>query len=404
MLRPRVLVVFQVLAWPLAGWAQPPNQPPEATAPAFVIQGDNGDNRLQLGAIVQFDGRFTPSDEDNPSLDTFTLRRFRAVTQGRVARHFDYFLNVDFAGGNVNVRDAYFDTTFSRALRIRVGKMKAPFSYDRNILIVNTLFVERGLTTAVAPDRDTGVQVLGDLAGNRVTYGVSLTNGVADGGSGEVDANDGKDLTARIVVRPWVRDVTRPLSGLGIALAGSTGAQGGGLPSFQSSGRQTFFAYDGAVGVGRRTRVSPQAFFYRGRVGGYAEYVRSSGDVTKGGVARDIDHEAWQVAGSWVLTGEPAGERNVRPRVSFDPPSGHFGALQATVRVQQLSVSREALTRELATRGSSRRARVWTLGVNWYLNSFIKWNLNFDRTDFEGDAGSVRHAENAILLRGQLAF
>jgi phosphate-selective porin OprO and OprP len=405
-----VLLVFVIAAVPAAAQnaPQPPAgtpPPPTGTAPAFVVQSDNGDNRLQLGAIVQADARFALDDDQHDVLDTFTVRRFRAVAQGRVARYFDFFLNTDFAGGVVNVRDAYVDTLFSPAFRVRLGKFKAPFSYDRNILIVNILFIERGLTAAVAPDRDTGVQLFGDLAGGRVSYAASLTNGVVDGGSSDVDGNESKDVTGRLVVKPWTRTAAHPLSGLGVAFAANTGVQGAALPSFLTSGRQPFFSYAAATADGRRTRWSPQTFYYRGPFGGYAEYVRSRGGVAKNGVTGDVDHDAWQVVGSWVLTGETAPpERNVRPRVNFDPPSGHYGALQLVGRVQKLEVSRDAFARGLTSATASRTADVWAVGLNWYFNPFVKWQVNVERTVFDGGASGPRRAETMLLGRAQLAF
>jgi len=394
-------------------WAQPaaaqaPGDstpaPPTGTSPAFVIQSDNGDNRLQFGVVVQADGRFAIDDPQDQVLDTFTLRRFRGIAQGRVARYFDFYVNVDFAGGIVNVRDAYFDTIFSPAFHLRVGKTKAPFSYDRNILVVNTLLGERGLTTTVAPDRDIGVQLMGDLAGARLSYAVALTNGVVDGGSSDGDTNEPKDVTARIIARPWTRSPDHFLSGLGLSVAANAGTHGPALPSFVSVGRQIFFSYAGAADSGRRSRWSPQAFYYRGPFGTYTEYVRSSGAIVKDGVAGDVDHDAWQVVASWVLTGELSGERSVRPHVNFDPPSGHYGALQVVARVEQLAVSQAAIDRGLAAPGSSRTADAWTAGLNWYLNPYIKWHVGFTRTIFDGDANGPRPAENLVLGRAQLVF
>jgi phosphate-selective porin OprO/OprP len=380
----------------------PPRTPPAATPPALVVESDDGDNRLQIGAMAQVDGRFALDDSQHNVADTFAVRRLRAVTQGRVARHFEFLLNVDLAGGNVNVRDAWVETRVSPAFRVRFGQMKSPTSYDRLLPIASIVFVERGLTAGVAPDRDTGVQILGDLRGGLVSYAAALTNGAVDGGSADLDANEAKDLTGRVVVRPWVAASESPLSGLGLALAASTGRQGFTLPAFQSPGRQKFFSYADAAADGRRTRWSPQGFYYRGPFGGYAEYVHSRGGILKDGVRGDVSHDAWQVAASWVLTGEAASERHIRPRVAFDPPSGHFGALQLAVRVQGFAVSREAMTRGLAAAGASRTAKGLAIGLNWYPNPLVKWNVNVERTTF--DAGSSRRPENALLVRTQLAL
>lgn len=384
--------------------AAPASLPPAGTAPAFIVQSDNGDNRVQLGALMHADARTSLGDDAAAVTDNFTLRRFRSIAQGRLARHFEFFLNVEYAG-SLTIRDAFFDTVFSPAFRVRVGKARVPFSYDRNTLIVNALFVERGLTTAVAPDRDTGFVVLGDLARNTFSYGASLTNGSVDGGSVDGDTNDAKDVAGRVIVRPWARRPSSRLTNLGAGVAATTGIQGAALPSFVTAGRQTFFAYRaGVAGDGRRTRWSPHAYFYLGPFGAYGEYVRSRGGVARGADAGEVDHEAWQVSAAWNLTGETAvPERNVRPRANFNPPTRTLGALQLTARVQRLSIGQEAFARELTVPEASRRADVATVGLNWYPNPFVKWLLNYERTAFDGGT-RPRPTEHTVVLRAQLGF
>jgi phosphate-selective porin OprO and OprP len=387
-------------------WAQSAQPvPAPQTVPPFVIQTDNGDNQIQVGLLIQMDGRFAVADSQGNVLDTFLLRRVRPILQGRIARVFEFYVNPDFAGGAVNLRDMYFDTRFSDAFRIRVGKAKAPFGIERLHGAAGLLFVERALPTTVVPDRDIGVQVLGDVAGGVFSYQGALMNGVVDGGTQDLDTNTAKDLVGRIVVRPWRRNRRHPLAGLGVALAGSHGLQPTALPVFRTAGFQTFFSYSGAVGEGDRRRVSPQAFYYRGPFGGFGEYVRSTGAIRKESVAAGIDHTAWQVAASWVLTGEPATDRGVaRPNVPFDPATGGWGALQIAIRYNQLAVDREAVTLGFAAPDASRKAQAIAVGANWYLNPFIKWVLNAERTVFDGDADGPRQPENAVLLRTQIAF
>ena len=378
---------------------------PAQTVPPFVIQSDNGDNRLQFTFLGQMDGRFFLSDEQHHATDTFAARRLRPILQGRVAKNFEFLFTPDLAGGGVNIRDAYFDTRFSNAFRLRMGKAKVPFSLERLHGAATLLFVERAMTTIVAPDRDFGVQVLGDVWQGRLTYQGAIVNGGGDGAAVDADTNDAKDLVGRIVVRPWAPNATSPLNGLGLAFAGSHGRQPMTLPSFRTSGLNVFFTYaTGAVGEGPRRRVSPQAFYYRGPFGGFFEYVRSNGQVQKNGVGSEIAHVAWQVAGSWVLTGEAATERGVRPANNFDPENHRWGALQLAVRYQCLAVDADAITLGLAAPGVSRTADAVTVGANWYLNPFVKWVFNFERTLFGGHANGTRSPENAVLVRGQISF
>jgi len=405
---------------PLAAQAEPAPPPaaqpaarPQRTFPPFVIQSDSGDNLIQIGALLQLDGRFVLDDPMNNVVDTFAARRLRVPIQGRVAGAFDFYFNPDFANGAVNIRDAYFDTRFSSAFRVRLGKTKAPFGLERLHSAASLLFIERALPTTVAPDRDLGVHALGDLAGTVVSYDVAIGNGVVDGASADVDSNDGKDLIARIVVRPFVTRSGSSLAGLGLALAGSHGAQPVALNGFRSAAQQLFFAYasgtNPAQGSGHRTRYSPQGFFYAGPFGGYVEWVRSTGDVQRGPegavVRAEVDHTAWQVALSWVLTGERVTDRGVRPASSFDPirHSGR-GALQIAARYNELRVSQNAMDLGFAAPGSSRTAEAFAVGANWYVNPYIKWVINFERTVFDGDPHGPRAAENALLFRGQLAF
>jgi phosphate-selective porin OprO/OprP len=126
--------------------------------------------------------------------------------------------------------------------------------------------------------------------------------------------------------------------------------------------------------------------------------------VTKGGERRLIANTAWEVTGSYVITGENASERGVRPRENFDPQAGHWGALQLLARYTELSVDPEAFAGGFAATGASREAQSFTIAANWDPNPFIKLYGTFERTVFDHQADGPRPAENLILFRTQLGF
>jgi phosphate-selective porin OprO/OprP len=386
-----------------------PNARVVAGQDGIAIESGNGEYRLQIGWLLQADGRFAAQDDAAQFVDTFALRRLRPYLRGRILRRFEFYLNPDFAGGTLVVQDAYFDTIFSPAFRIRAGKGKHPFGMERLQSASNLLFMDRAYPTSLAPNRDLGIQVLGDLKGGVVSYLAGVMNGVPDGGSADIDGNDGKDVSARLIFRPFTRNVASPLRGLGVAVSGNTGNQSGAaaLPSFRTQTlQQPYFSYaTGAVAGGRRTRYSPQLFFFRGPFGGWAEYVHTEVPVTRNGVSDDIAAKAWQVAASWVLTGEAATDAGagVRPRAIFDPSTGHWGAFQIAARVHELEVDRAVVDLGFAVTGSSRKAQSWTLGLNWILTGNVKYVLNFERTVFDDNAGA-RRPENGIAFRTQLNF
>lgn len=387
---------------PAAAQAQTP--PPPAPQPVagwqngFFLQSADGENRLQFGLTAQLDGRFAVGDDADVLTDTFALRRLRPVVRGRVGGRFEFQLGVDFGSGTAALQDAYVDTRFSDALRLRLGRTKSPLGHERLHAVPTMLFFERALPSAVAPNRDVGVQVLGDVMDGRVSYNIGLFNGSRDGSSSDVDTSDGKDLAGRVVARP--------AAGLSVALSGSTGDHSGAaaLPSYRTTiFQQTFFSYAGAVADGRLTRYSPYVSYYDGAFGGFAEYVTSRMPVRRDDVVESIWHEAWQVTGSWVLTGENATETGVVPRQDFDFEGGGWGALQVAVRYHTLKVDEDAFELGFATPGSNRTADAWSAGLNWYLNRQVSCRAHFERTVFDSNNGS-RPAENVFALRTQISF
>ena len=392
--------------------AQPPSEPSPAPVTAgwrdgFIVQSENGDFRLQLALLVQADGRFAFDDERETVNDTFLMRRLRPSFRGQLTRRFEFALNPDFAGGTLVVQDAYLDTVFAPAVRVRLGKFKSPFGMERLQSASNLMFYDRALPSTIAPNRDIGVLVLGDIAGGRLGYMGGVTNGVADGASADADSSDGKDVAGRLVVRPFRATAESPLRGLSAGIALSAGRQAGSnaLPTLRTASlQQPYFFYAGATADGTRTRYSPQVSYYYKSFGGIAEYVRSELPVRRGGLRDEIAHDAWQIAGSILFTGEGATDGTLRPRANFDFGQGHWGAVQIGARYHTLKVDERAFALGLTGDGASRKAESWTVGLNWYLTQYFKYVINFERTVFDDDADGARPAENALVFRGQLNF
>ena len=396
--------------WSTLAGAQDRPAPPIVTAgeSGVAVQSPSGDFQLRFGALAQADARFALADDSARVVDSFTVRRLRLPLRGRFGRRFEFNFNPDFGGSTLVVQDAYLDTVFSPAFRLRLGKTKTPFGLERLQGAASTLFYERGLPTALAPNRDAGIQVLGDLAGGMLAYQAGVLNGVPDGSSADTDTTDSKDVAGRILVRPFRgRDVSDPYHGLALGFAATAGRQAGtaALPTLRTpSLQQTIFAYTGAAADGTRLRYSPQASYVYRSFGGLFEYVRSEMPVASTTARTDIAHQAWQVAGSLVITGEAAtdGSTAVRPRHNFDFGQRHWGAFQIVARYHRLEVDEAA--RPFAAAGSALRADGWTAGVNWYLTPNLRYLVNVERTVFDGHDNGARAAENALVFRSQVAF
>lgn len=399
-----------------ASQAPAPPAPPRVTPgqEGFAVESGNGDFRLQIGLLVHADGRFALDDDREQYIDNFSLRRVRPYLRGRLARRFEFYLNPDFAGGTVVVQDAYVDAVFAPAFRVRAGKGKTPFGFERLHSASNILFMERAFPTALAPNRDIGVQVLGDLSDGVVSYLAGVMNGVADGASADAENNDGKDLSGRVVFRPFTKRADAPLRGLGFGLSGSRGEATGvlALPVLRTQTlQQPYFSYvvtgnNPVMADGSRSRYSPQVWYFHKAFGGWAEYVETTTPLRRGDLTGDIDHEAWQVAASWVLTGEKATDAGagVRPNRNFDFGAGGWGAFQIAARYHVLQVDDRAFTLGFAAPGASGKAEGYTVGLRWYASGNLWYTLNFERTVFDDDPGGPRSAENGLAFRTQLNF
>ena len=427
--------------------------------------------------------------------DTWLARRLRPNIQGTLFGIYDYRFQEEFAGGSASVVDAYVDGRFNPAFKVRVGKYKPYVGLERLQGGADLKFVERSfVSNNILPNRDQGVSVYGDVLGDKLNYAIGFNNGVVDGGNASTSSefDNDKEVTARLFATPF-KDDANALSGLGFGVAATytdstaernlnftdTSAADGtrnGLPSYVTNGQQTFFRYSSAaIADGKRFRVAPQAYYYNGPFGVIAEYARVSQDVSLAsggspaaggsipalpltgtaltnaqttilaGSNKKLNNDAWQIAATYLITGEDSSFKGVKPKNDFDLDKGGWGAWEFALRYSELNVDSDAFKNQAGQLAgqtgadavptlaqayadptfSAKKAKTWTAGVNWYLNSNAKIVLNYEQTSFDGGAGTGlaysaagssngfnaatnqvkdREDERALLARFQVAF
>ena len=250
--------------------------------------------------------------------------------------------------------------------------------------------------------------VHGDLAGGVVSYAGALADGAPDGGSVDVDLNDGKDLEGRVFLSPFKKG-SSAFKDLGFGIAGTTGKQSGPLPAYRSSGQVSVISIlTGVVADGTRTRWTPQLSLYTGRLGLLGEYARSSWGVkTPDATHVDFEASAWQATATVLLTGDKASFGGVRPLRPFDPSKGQWGALELAARVHKLELARSTLDAGIVDpTKSARELSAWAVGLTWSLTRNIKQYADFEHVSFKGGAagGADREDENVFFIRTQVSF
>ena len=363
----------------------------------------DGANDFQIGTLVELDGRFGLDDPLHEVNDTFVMRRVRPIFQGRAAKYFEFRVMPDFGNGQTVLFDAYFDVRFSKIFRIRMGKDKTPLGLEQLYSDYALLLPERTLLTNLVPNRDVGIQAQGEAADGVLNYIAAVFNGVSDANNGDVDTDTAKDLAGRVTVRPFNKSQTAALRGFGAAVGATCGREEGPLPSYRSTAQQTFFSYaSNASAAGNRTRISPGAFYYYKSFGAFAEYAHNTQAVRAGATTAELTHTAWEVTGSYVLTGELTSDRGVIPAKPFDPSRHQFGAVQIVARHSRLNLDPAAFADGLASATSSRSASATGVAALLYANPYVKYVLSFERTVFDDNAQGRRPPEHALVFRLQL--
>ena len=364
---------------------------------------------------MQADSRWFIDDAaSGKANDTFLLRRVRPIFEGTVFGKYDFRVMLDFGSGvtpstnnNAYVQDAYFNARWLPEFQLQGGKFKEPVGLERLQSGANLLFIERGYPSSLVPNRDVGFMLQGDILDGLLNYQLGAFNGVADGGSADLEASgDEKDGAARLFAHPFIKTDIEALQGLGIGIAGTYGNEEGALRTFVSPGQQRIFGYSsGVVADGEHWRLAPQGYWYWGPFGLFAEYVVSNQKVRgTSGFAR-FEHTAWQVAASYVLTGEKNSWRGITPKRPFSLREGGWGAWEIAARIQQLNVDDDVFPGFASATSSATEANSWGVGLNWHLNRNFKLQVNYEKSDFKGGTSELlRDGEQIVFTRAQISF
>jgi phosphate-selective porin OprO/OprP len=403
-----------------------------STNAANVTLGANGlkisstDSNFVMIAhgYVQADDRTYLGQKTTP--DTMLLRRVRPIIEGTVWNKFNYRLMLDLASGSVTgssaanvgiLDDAYVNARLLDQLQIQAGKYKSPVGLERLQSTADLFFVETGFATELTPNYDLGLEVHNDYFNTPIGYSLGIFDGSADNASGDSDADEGKDVVARLFFQPFLNKDIAPLKRLGFGAAGTVGTHGGETPTaYKTAGQQTFFTYSpNLTSSGNQYRYDPQAYYYWGPFGLQGEYVMSSQKFASkvGPPLQRYNNTAWQVEGSYFLTGEQNSFKSssLQHVVPLHPLfNGGWGAFEVVARLQQLSLDNNVFRSgtSFASATSAQQATGWSAGVNWYLNSNIKLNLDYESAVLSGGNASKSATalkdEHAILSQVQFQF
>jgi phosphate-selective porin OprO/OprP len=375
---------------------RPPIRLQAAYDKGFCLQADNPkDLAMCLGALFQTDYRYYDYDEGDPDDNRFDIRRARLKLSGNLLRFLGYKFEYEFAGtSSRNLLDAYADIHALPAAALRIGQFKEPFGLEQYSSVANFFFSEPSFGYYLTPGRDVGAMVHGSVLDDRLNYGIGVFNG--DGLDDSVGADsDYPQVTGRLVLAPFRNR----------QFAVGENLQFGGSVSYFKIDRNNVDVQVETAGLTTFFDISPGAKFavirdadqlYRygtelawavGPLALMSEYtwVRYK-DIETSSNTLDLDLDAYYASLIWMLTGErPAFRQGViQPIVpAHSIGRGGWGAWGLGLRYDHFKAGNNVYGTLIEPGDSVRKADAYTVALNWYLNPFAQFMLDYTRTEFD---------------------
>ncbi len=397
---------------PVAGWDD-----------GFYLRSPDKKFNLRITGQIQSDFRGYLNVHDQTDVDTFLVRRARLGIEATVADIYEFRLLPDFGQGQPRIQDAYLNIRLRDGFQVEGGKFKQPFSYEQLIQDRFVPTMERSLLDQLVPARDVGLMIHGQkMFEDRLDCGIAISDGQING---DGDLSDGIDMNARIAVRPFGRDDDWPflrLLQLGMSVSVGGEFEPAGTNPLRTPANVPWFRYvPGVITDGIRTRFSPEVVYFFKGLGIAVQYLHQQQILRAAPGAApviNLPFDSYYVLVTWLLTGEERTtySKAVAPLRPFDPkaPLGSPGAWEAVFRISRLGIGSQAFAPGIGRLAdptvSSPGASEVTVGMNWYLNKWVRTQFNWEHDWFDrpvrlgpGPAGLIV-IQNTLLARLQVIF
>lgn len=373
---------------------------------------------LHIGGKLNYDfGEISADDELQevfPGLDGFHsgFRRLRVSLLGEWEKVFEFKVEVDVDELG-DIKDNWIRFLRGPILpHFTFGHMKEPFSLDMLTGGNFTTLMEFSLPTRTfGPFRNIGTAASGTWKGERLTWAAGFfvnTGSFNEIGSAtdKISEANGYNLTARLTGLPIFDEKKEKLLHLGLSYSHRFRDPDAEDPDIQLRTRpESRLTDDRLVDTGRFNGddgdvLALEAAFRQGPFSLQGEYFHLFQDF-----GETLEFRGWYLLGSWVVTGErriykaPAGVfTGLRPKKSFNPGKGGWGALELALRYSFVDLSDGVI------RGGEERN--FSAGINWYLARRHRVMVNYIRAKVENRAEPpVDDGEADILMcRFQVAF
>jgi len=342
------------------------------------------------------------SKYDGRNITTTGMRALRLGLEGGVGTHFFYQFESDFSENEVDVVTAFVG--WRERIRpgldwdVRAGHLFNDRGFEGSTGSDSTPFLERTtVSTAIIPQRGFyGIGVMPRLFWKTGHASLTLTGDRIDGVQ---NVGDSRTVLARAHWNPIKTDT-------GVLHLGAWGFDESLSSVATTLTRNTVIGgrFNGALRVGSGTLTGGTGTTGYGiEVGGYRGPLWVMGEAGRRNARLDAGRpdfvsKAWSLSGGFFLTGDlppynPRLGSFGQPQVLKPTFDGGVGAIELTARYENLDYT------SLLTGGEGWAA---TLGVNWYLNSFTRFQVNAIQWHTDNRAGAFQGDDTGQTLSARV--
>ena len=337
---------------------------------------------------VLTDAGFCMGNSYQKLANSVCLKQVALVTNIRVGEHLIGKAEIDYTGGVINLLDNYIGYEFNKKWNVKAGFFQEGFSMEMLNSYKDLLFMERTVSvSALAPGHHVGVQAIYQPNEFMFTGGIHFQRVMNSGDKSISDENyrkgisEGYSLTGRAV---WMHLNEQKSYGIHLGAALSyrtpktdvTGTDGHQLhysASEAGTHRLTFMDTGTITDVNHEflSGVEAAMYWHRWRVQG--EYIYN---VISRGSLSDANLQGGYLQAAYLLGGTHKIDRS---RGAFTQPVvGKKGALEFAARYDYADFNSHDIC--------GGRSRQYTVGMNYYINNYLKVMLNYSYVDYDANA------------------
>jgi phosphate-selective porin OprO/OprP len=397
----------------------------------LTVSSPNGAFSLSLRSLVQFDVGYFAQGRNPPSVDLNSGTNFRRAQlgfQGVVFKDWSYNFLYDFGGNGVEGRgyiyNAYIQYDGLKPFGFRIGAYTPSEGIEDQTGSGDLFFAERAASVDVArniagaPSREAAsiiVQEYNYLLSLSYT-GKKTSDGTSTGAAvGTFDAQ--QSIIARAA---WLAVSTPEIKWLVdghitevLKLPDTTASPAATVIRF-SNGPEVGIDASRTVDTGNIDANNAREFGFETAAtydrfygqGGWFHY-----EIDRRTLVPDPHFDGWYAFLAYSLTGEQhpydpatASFRNIRPAKPLGTPGG-WGAWEVLARYSNIDLDYMPFATAASGGIAGGQQDVWTIGLNWYPNNAIKFQLNYDNIQVNHvNAPANDISANAVLLRSQIAL